>query len=564
MKKKILAWCILFLLPCVCVKAQENNEQSRSETQEVWVKKSPKKNNWFISLNAGVADLMAEESRYANFSDRIKPTFGLGVGKWISPVLGVRLHITGAKLQGWTSWDQHTNTGDGNWYIGTNYADPYGLGHERQSYIEAFNPLGAAYVLNHFVKDAYTTDKRGFGYTYEMTYAAASADLLVNMRNLFLEDKSGGLFNPIIYGGIGYAHTFKEKGRTAVNNIMEKVGLMFDFQLNKHWSFNVDGQLLLLPEIFDRRAGDDKTQDAVANYTLGFTYNFGEGWNRAVVTSQSEIDNLNNQINVLRAELNKKPNCPDCPKVSECVNVEVSGQVRDRDGNVVNRATVFVLNETTQKVTVLRTNDDGRYQTTVPCGASLVIKATKSGYMEDCMTFTASSDRTGKTIQTQLPRLSMDKFKVGQVMIIENIYYDYNKWDIRLDAAEELNKTVEFLKENPQIKVELGSHTDSRGSATYNQTLSQRRAQAAVNYIVGEGIAKTRITAKGYGESRLTNGCKDGVPCTDEQHQANRRTELKITGVEGEKAPVENWTQYSHGQIISVHDLPRGFFSKCR
>ena len=111
---------------------------------------------------------------------------------------------------------------------------------------------------------------------------------------------------------------------------------------------------------------------------------------------------------------------------------------------------------------------------------------------------------------------------------IENIYYDFDKSFIRKDAAIELDKIVKVMQENPTIWIELGSHTDSRGIDSYNLKLSQARAEAAVNYIISRGIAKERIAAKGYGETRLLNKCTNGVDCTVEEHQLNRRTEFTI------------------------------------
>ena len=84
------------------------------------------------------------------------------------------------------------------------------------------------------------------------------------------------------------------------------------------------------------------------------------------------------------------------------------------------------------------------------------------------------------------------------------------------------------MKDNPDMIIELGSHTDSRGKADYNLDLSQRRAASAVAYIVSQGIEQDRISAKGYGESTLVNKCKDGVTCTETEHQQNRRTEFLI------------------------------------
>ncbi|MFN8353379.1 MAG: OmpA family protein [Spirosomataceae bacterium] len=127
--------------------------------------------------------------------------------------------------------------------------------------------------------------------------------------------------------------------------------------------------------------------------------------------------------------------------------------------------------------------------------------------------------------------MPVTRLQLDQVFRIENIYYDYNQSYIRPDAAKELDKLVVILKDNPGISVELGSHTDSRSSTEYNQQLSQKRAEAAVAYIIEHGIPSSRITAKGYGESKLINRCKDGVKCSEAEHQQNRRTEVRITGI---------------------------------
>jgi outer membrane protein OmpA-like peptidoglycan-associated protein len=111
--------------------------------------------------------------------------------------------------------------------------------------------------------------------------------------------------------------------------------------------------------------------------------------------------------------------------------------------------------------------------------------------------------------------------------VVENIYYDLDKDNIRPDAAEELDKLVDFLRDNKNISVELGSHTDARATDVYNQDLSQRRAESAVRYLIENGIEKTRIIAKGYGETQLIE--KDAQ--SEEEHQRNRRTEIKITGI---------------------------------
>jgi peptidoglycan-associated lipoprotein len=128
--------------------------------------------------------------------------------------------------------------------------------------------------------------------------------------------------------------------------------------------------------------------------------------------------------------------------------------------------------------------------------------------------------------------LVLDKVEINKIFVLENIYYNFNKYDIRDDAAKELDKLVQLLADNPEIKIELGSHTDSIDDNSYNLLLSQRRAESAVRYIVQHGIAPDRLVAKGYGEEKpiARNTNPDG---TDNSvgRQKNRRTEFKILEV---------------------------------
>jgi outer membrane protein OmpA-like peptidoglycan-associated protein len=118
--------------------------------------------------------------------------------------------------------------------------------------------------------------------------------------------------------------------------------------------------------------------------------------------------------------------------------------------------------------------------------------------------------------------------KDSLLTIIENIYYDYGKWDLLPQAIITLNKVVDVLKKNPDITIELISHTDSRGTDEFNMELSQKRAATAMDYIVAKGINKSRLSAKGMGETQLVNRCKDGVECSEDEHAQNRRTEFKV------------------------------------
>lgn len=159
--------------------------------------------------------------------------------------------------------------------------------------------------------------------------------------------------------------------------------------------------------------------------------------------------------------------------------------------------------------------------------ANYSIYGKKANYMSQTETVsTQDYDRT-KTLFIKL-EICMDPADCGKAIVLKNILYDLDKFFIRNDAKPELNRLVQFMQDNPTVRVELSSHTDSRASSNYNNTLSQNRANAAVDYIVSQGITRDRLVGKGYGETKLLNKCADNVPCTEAEHQLNRRTEVKV------------------------------------
>jgi outer membrane protein OmpA-like peptidoglycan-associated protein len=121
--------------------------------------------------------------------------------------------------------------------------------------------------------------------------------------------------------------------------------------------------------------------------------------------------------------------------------------------------------------------------------------------------------------------LVLEQIILEKPIALDNIYYDLDKSDIRTDAAKELDKLVTTMNDNPEVSIELSSHTDARADNDYNMNLSQRRAQSAVNYIVSQGIEQGRLVARGYGETRLIIADAQ----TEDEHQVNRRTEFKVT-----------------------------------
>lgn len=156
----------------------------------------------------------------------------------------------------------------------------------------------------------------------------------------------------------------------------------------------------------------------------------------------------------------------------------------------------------------------------------------RKGYLSKTVTYNVAFEREGTYNVHEEMDISMDRADLGQdlskIIDLQPIYFDLGKYKIRPDAAIELDKIVQVMNDNPNMKIELGSHTDSRGSATSNQSLSEKRAKASAEYIQSRISNPDRITYKGYGEEKLTNGCADGVNCTEDQHQENRRTEFII------------------------------------
>jgi outer membrane protein OmpA-like peptidoglycan-associated protein len=146
----------------------------------------------------------------------------------------------------------------------------------------------------------------------------------------------------------------------------------------------------------------------------------------------------------------------------------------------------------------------------------------------------------GKADETGLSSSNIDQMKEGVVIELKNIYYDFDKSSIRIGAERELVALAQIMDEYPEMEIELAAHTDSRGKPQYNRDLSQRRAESAKEFLMDLGVSSERILAKGYGASKIKNHCVVGVECTEEEHQVNRRTEIKIL-----KAPQRLRVEYS-------------------
>ncbi|MFD0835457.1 OmpA family protein [Mariniflexile aquimaris] len=221
-------------------------------------------------------------------------------------------------------------------------------------------------------------------------------------------------------------------------------------------------------------------------------------------------------------------------KVTDCTQ-KLAGKVFDEKSNqLLKGAKVVLLNNDGEIVAEQIVDDAAIYNfEALRCDSQYLVRASKD-YYETSEKRIVSTSKRKEQLQLDIP------LAMAEVVIVEGtnlrdafnlspIYFDLDKSNIRPDAAVELQKIVAVLNKYPTMKLDVRSHTDSRASAAYNKALSTRRTNATIKYLVKVGkINADRLTGKGYGESELINKCKDGVPCTKEEHQLNRRSDFII------------------------------------
>lgn len=255
-------------------------------------------------------------------------------------------------------------------------------------------------------------------------------------------------------------------------------------------------------------------------------------------------------INKKESWMSSTANAPE----STCIYVEMKKkETVTLSGSVLNAATnspisaakIKVLNSCNKKVTELTSDRKGNFEIKVPCGCDFEISGEKNDFVNSNKTLKASSlDCSGEkdvklklksakkvstVVKTKIvPMFEGKILNIGTIIPLRNINFDFNKSIIRPDAELELNKVIALLNKYPSLSIEMGAHTDARGSAVYNMTLSSSRAQSSHEYLLKRGIQPSRISFKGYGETVLINKCADGMDCNDALHEENRRTEIKV------------------------------------
>lgn len=201
--------------------------------------------------------------------------------------------------------------------------------------------------------------------------------------------------------------------------------------------------------------------------------------------------------------------------------------VSERDRRPIEGVTVRLRNECDQTQREYVTGPDGHYLFDIVEGCDYTLAASKPAFG----TNTNRIKRLPKKAKPKEIPADLRMLSVGDVLLVDNIYYDFGGVNLRADGARELEKVVTTMRKYPSLVIEIRSHTDSRGDAPRNLALSQERAEAVAKYMVSKGISRKRISAVGLGETQLVNNCTDGVICTEAEHQRNRRTEFRVVDI---------------------------------
>lgn len=211
------------------------------------------------------------------------------------------------------------------------------------------------------------------------------------------------------------------------------------------------------------------------------------------------------------------------------------GLVTDLDsGQILPNAKISLFDKNFKPLQVMQTDAQGHYSFPVDCGKTYYVRGEKEEYQTKEASVTTKISSGSKDFPLVLER-RIKPIAVGtdlaKTLDIPLIYFDLDKSFIRKDAAYELAKVLEVMKQYPEMKIEVRSHTDSRQTAKYNKILSDKRAKSTVDWLVKNGINSVRLIGNGFGESQLVNHCAEGVKCSEEEHQANRRSEFIIVSM---------------------------------
>jgi outer membrane protein OmpA-like peptidoglycan-associated protein/tetratricopeptide (TPR) repeat protein len=224
----------------------------------------------------------------------------------------------------------------------------------------------------------------------------------------------------------------------------------------------------------------------------------------------------------------------DIYQLTACFS-KLNGQITDLITNeIIPNATILLLDDNENVISETKSDENGNYKLELNCKQKYFIRVKKEDF-ETTETVVTPLDNNKTVVDLKLNRTVFpitEGTDLAKVFDISIIFFDLDKWNIRPDAARDIQKVIEVMNEYPNMHISIRSHTDSRQTHAYNELLSDRRAKSTLQFMVLNGIEKERLTAQGFGENQLVNECADGIYCSEEEHQRNRRSEFIITKIE--------------------------------
>jgi len=211
----------------------------------------------------------------------------------------------------------------------------------------------------------------------------------------------------------------------------------------------------------------------------------------------------------------------------------IEGVIKDKDSQeLIREALVILFDMKGNKIDEIKVGNDGKFTFKTINHKAYLVRVSKDKYTTDEKRFTSDFIDNNTLLELNIKKEEQEVIIGDDLSIaldIPTIYFDLNKSNIRPDAAIELQKIIQVLQDNPYMKIEVRSHTDSRASSEYNRALSRRRNKSTISYLIEVGgISSNRLVGRGYGEHILVNNCLDGIDCSENQHQANRRSEFIV------------------------------------
>lgn len=363
---------------------------------------------------------------------------------------------------------------------------------------------------------------------YSSAHPALSPD---ETKLYFSSDRPGGYGSSDIYvasikedGSIGEAVNLGSKINTAGKETFPFISQENELYFSSDGHFGLGGMDVFYVKIQDKGYGNVLNVGAPVNtyaddFAFGIDSTTKRGFvssNRTQTTGTFVYDNIYSFI--------------ETASIIDVFKATIDGNVTDKQTEEpIEGAAITFKDSDGNSYTTLTTDASGYFSTEINKYHKYTIRASHQNYDTDEKSSTPGLESQSVDFQLQKNKEQIiSGTDLAKVLNIPMIYFDFDKANIRPDAQVELEKIVATLNEYPQLKLNIRSHTDSRGNDAYNKALSQRRATSTMDYIVSKGIDSSRLKSEGLGESELINNCSNGVKCSEAEHQKNRRSEFII------------------------------------